>query len=159
MEGGADWARAKENCFGLLAQTTVGQTGTFHHRPDNAPSIPHPGGLLFSPPASCHHLGIESNDSRVYFSVSKKDRRREGERQTGVIRSGPGVSPGHRKPGRYRCLTKAFHLLQLSWTSKCRRLLSAELIMKPLLFQQEIWGLLSKLYAPAFNINKRKTGN
>lgn len=34
---------------------------------------------MFSPPASCHHLGIESNDSRVYFSVSKKDRQRERE--------------------------------------------------------------------------------
>jgi len=113
----------RKTAFGLLAETrkkkktiVVGQTGTFHHQPDNSPSIPHPGGLLFSPPASCHHLGIESNDSRVYFSVSKKDRQRERERErkTGVIWSGLGVSLGHRKPGLCRCLTKAFHLLQLS---------------------------------------------
>lgn len=73
----------RKTVFGLLAETgkkmVVGQTGTFRHQPDNSPSIPHPGGLLFSPPASCHHLGTESNDGRVYFSVSKKDREREEE--------------------------------------------------------------------------------
>jgi len=43
---------------------------------------------LFSPPASCLHLGIESNDGRVYFSVSKKDRQREEDRSDSVRAGG-----------------------------------------------------------------------
>ncbi len=91
--GEADCAGARKTVFGLLAETgkkmVVGQTGTFRHQPDNSPSIPHPGGLLFSPPASCHHLGTESNDGRVYFSVSKKDREREREEDgSDLVRAG-----------------------------------------------------------------------